>query len=61
MSLTEVGKNPLARVIRYDGIRFAVPKKFPYAAHYIVDEAAKIVIIQAVFGFAENPEKWVKL
>lgn len=56
--LTAVKKNPFSRSIRYDKVRFAVVKKFPYAAHYIIDENKGIIIIHAVFGFRESPGKW---
>lgn len=56
--LTAVKKNPFSRSIRYDNVRFAVVKKFPYAAHYIIDENKGIIIIHAVFGFRESPGKW---
>jgi plasmid stabilization system protein ParE len=58
--LAEIKKNPFTRSFRYDTVRFAVVKKFPYAAHYTVDEDNGVVVIHAVFGFKENPEKWVK-
>ncbi len=51
-----IQKNPLARSFRYDDVRFAVVKKFPYAAHYTVTD--NIIIIHAVFGFSENQKKW---
>lgn len=58
--LAEVKKNPFSRSFRYDEIRYAVVKKFPYAAHYTIDEDTSIIIIHAVFGFKEDPDKWVK-
>ena len=30
--------NPFARSFRYNNVRFAVVKKFPYAAHFTIDE-----------------------
>ncbi|MEQ1675817.1 MAG: hypothetical protein ABL876_03880 [Chitinophagaceae bacterium] len=58
--LAEIKKNPFTRSFRYDSVRFAVVKKFPYAAHYTVDEANNFIVIHAVFGFKEDPEKWRK-
>ena len=58
--LAEIKKNPFSRSYRYDEVRYAVVKKFPYAAHYTVDEETGIIIIHAVFGFKEDPDKWVK-
>jgi hypothetical protein len=56
--LVLVKKNPLSRSFRYDSVRFAVVKKFPYAAHYTVDESSRKITVHAVFGFKEDPEKW---
>ncbi len=36
--VAEIKKNPFTRSFRYDGVRFAIVKKFPYAAHYTIDE-----------------------
>ena len=58
--LAAVKKNPFGRSFRYDKIRFAVVKKFPYAAHYSIDEEKCIIVIHAVFGFRESPGKWNK-
>lgn len=58
--LAEIKKNPYTRSFRYDTVRFAVVKKFPYAAHYTVDEDNNAIVIHAVFGFKEDPEKWKK-
>lgn len=58
--LAEVKKNPFTRSFRYDDVRFAVVRKFPYAAHYTIDEATGTIIIHAVFAFKEDPDKWIK-
>ncbi len=49
-----VKSRPLSRSIRYDEVRFAVLEKFPYAAHYTVEQPAKIIKIQAVLAFARD-------
>ncbi|CAN5444757.1 hypothetical protein BH10BAC2_BH10BAC2_36580 [soil metagenome] len=49
-------KAPFTRSFRYDEVRFAVVKKFPYAAHYTIDESNHIIKIQAVLGFAQDSE-----
>ncbi len=57
--LTEIAaikQNPFTRSFRYDEVRFAVVKKFPYAAHYTIDEANRLIKIQAVLGFAQDSE-----
>ena len=58
--LAEVKRNPFTRSFRYDGVRFAAVKKFPYAVHYTINEDTPIIIIHTVFGFKEDPDKWVK-
>lgn len=58
--LAAIKKNPFSRSFRYDDVRFAVVKKFPYAAHYTTDEKSRIIVIHAVFGYKEDPRKWGK-
>jgi len=48
--------NPFYSSIRYDEVRFALIKKFPYAAHYTIDEKNKAVKIQALLAFKQNPD-----
>ncbi len=48
--------NPNYNSFRYDNVRFAVVKKFPYAAHYTIDKDNHIVKIQAVLAFSQNPD-----
>ena len=52
---------PLSRSFRYDNVRFAVVDKFPYSAHYTVDEEEKLIKIQAVLAFAQNDKANWKL
>jgi len=47
-------KNPAYNSFRYDEVRFAVVKKFPYAVHYTIDEFNRIVKVQAVLAFSQN-------
>ncbi len=48
--------NPTYNSFRYGNVRFAVVKKFPYAAHYTIDEDNHILKIQAVLAFSQNPD-----
>lgn len=48
--------NPTYSSIRYDEVRFAVIKRFPYAIHYTVDEKQRIVKIQALLAFKQNTD-----
>lgn len=54
--LALIKRNPLTRSFRYGEVRFAVIKKFPYAAHYTIDEDTHIIKIQGVFGFSQDSE-----
>ena len=51
-----VKQAPFTKSFRYDEVRFAVVKKFPYAAHYTVDNDNLLIKIQAVLGFAQDNE-----
>lgn len=54
--LAAIIQNPFTRSFRYDNVRFAVVKKFPYAAHYTIDEENLNIKIQGVFGFSQDTE-----
>lgn len=56
VAVKKLKTNPAHSSIRYDEVRFAVIKKFPYAAHYTIDEENKIVKIQALLAFKRNPD-----
>jgi hypothetical protein len=55
-AIATVKKNPFAHSVRYDDVRFAVAKKFPYAAHYTIDPDNLLIKIQAVFAFDQDSE-----
>lgn len=55
-ALAEVKKQPTFPSFRYDEVRYAIPRNFPYAAHYTIEGST--IVVHAVFGFSENPEKW---
>lgn len=54
--ISVIKRNPFTRSVRYDEVRFAVVKKFPYAAHYTIDKTLRLIKIQAVLGFAQDSE-----
>jgi hypothetical protein len=58
--LAATKQNPFTHSYRYDNVRCALPQKFPYAAHYTIDETNYTITIHAVFAFKENPDKWDK-
>jgi len=51
-------QNPTACNIRYDQIRTAVLKVFPFMIHYTIDEKSKTVIISAVPHTSRDPKEW---
>ncbi len=54
--ISKIKKAPLTRSFRYDEVRCAVVRKFPYAAHYTVDERKCLIKVQAVLGFSQDSE-----
>ena len=58
---TLIKKNPFARSVRYDDVRFALLHRFPYAAHFTINEKIRTIIIQAVLSDYQDPEThWKK-
>ena len=51
-----ITQNPLHYQIRYKITRLALIAHFPYAIHFLVED--KYVIVLAVLGTREDPEKW---
>ena len=49
---------PKAYVIRYDNVRTAVLKMFPFMIHYIIDEINNTIVISAVLHTSLNPNTW---
>ena len=50
LTLTIIKRNPFFASVRYDNIRCAQVKKFPYLVHYHIDESRKLVTIIAVYS-----------
>jgi plasmid stabilization system protein ParE len=57
-SIQFITANPYSFQVRFDEIRTAVVKKFPFLIHYLIDENSKTVIIVAVFHTSRDPLKW---
>jgi plasmid stabilization system protein ParE len=57
-SISFITKNPKAFNIRYDNVRTAVLRVFPFMIHYTIDEGNKTVIVSAVLHTSRNPETW---
>lgn len=47
--------NPLFAAIKYENVRCAAFKRFPFSIHYTVDKRNKIVTIVAVFNIWKKP------
>lgn len=52
-----IHKNPLLYQIRYDDVRIAYTKIFPYSIHYTIYETA--IIIKAVYHTSRDSKIWV--
>jgi toxin ParE1/3/4 len=55
ISFSALSKNPFYQ-IRYDDYRCLPLKRFPFMIHFIVDEAAKLVIVYAVIHTSLDPQ-----
>jgi len=55
LSFTAIKRNPFFATVRYDNIRCAQVKKFPYLVHYHIDEIQGIVTIIAVYSTHRAP------
>jgi plasmid stabilization system protein ParE len=59
-SIRFIKQNPDACSIRYDDVRVAVLKVFPFMIHYTIDHEYDMVIVSAVFHTSRDPEVWRK-
>ena len=50
LTLTAVKRNPFFTSVRYEDIRCAALKKFPYLVHYHIDENVRLVTIIAIYS-----------
>jgi len=55
LTLDAVKHNPFFASVRYDDIRCAAIKKFPYLVHYHIDENKLLVSIIAVYSTYKEP------
>jgi hypothetical protein len=53
-----IHKNPEKIAIRYDSVRVAFFKKFPYGLHYTFNNNTITIVV--LFHTAESPQKWNK-
>lgn len=57
--ITSIILNPFFASIKYENVRTASCKHFPYSIHFEIDEPAKTVRIAAIFHFNREPF-WLK-
>jgi len=50
----------LLYAVKYDEIRCVNISKFPYRAHYTLNEESKTVMVEAVINTSKDPDNWVK-
>jgi hypothetical protein len=55
---TWIKKNPFTIAVRYDDVRCAKVKGFPYMVHFKVFQEIKTIKIIAVFGTPRDPAIW---
>lgn len=55
VTLNAVKRNPFFASVRYDDIRCAAIKKFPYLVHYHIKEDELLVTIIAVYSSYKEP------
>ena len=55
LTLNTIKRNPFFATVRYDDIRCASIKKFPYLVHFHIDEDELLVTIIAVYSTYREP------
>lgn len=55
LTLNAIKRNPFFASVRYDNIRCAQVKKFPYLVHYHILEKQRLLIIIAVYSTHREP------
>jgi len=51
-------KHPLSCEIRYNEVRIALLKDFPYTIHYYYDSTDNILLVLGVYHTSRNPTIW---
>lgn len=54
-TLKKLSENPLNYQIRYETIRTANLRVFPYAVHFELDDKASLIRIISIFHFSRKP------
>jgi hypothetical protein len=56
--ITRIKKNPYTIAVRYDDVRCAKVKKFPYLVHFKIFQDQNIIKVIAVFSTHRDPVIW---
>ena len=56
--LASIKVNPYSVAVRYENVRCAKLKKFPYMIHFRILHEDKIIEIVAIYNTHRNPEIW---
>ncbi len=58
--INSLNKNPQIYAIRYKEIRCVVIKKFPYMAHFYINDKNNTVEVLAVISTDQDPKIWME-
>lgn len=58
--LVSLQTSPKRFAFRYDFIRIAIIKRFPFAIHYLVLDDLEMVLVLAILHTSKNPKTWPK-
>lgn len=53
--ISSIERNPYFASVKYDNIRVAFCKKFPFGIHYVVDAVSNTVYITSIFHQSQKP------
>ncbi|MBX7108950.1 MAG: hypothetical protein K1X61_09915 [Chitinophagales bacterium] len=55
-AFSTIQKGPLGLEIRYDDVRIAFIKRFPFGVHFIIER--KNIMVISIYHTSRNPESW---
>ncbi len=58
--INSVAENPEVFQIRYNDVKIAVIKTFPYTIHFQFNTQQNTILILGIFHTSKNPENWTK-
>ena len=53
--ISSIKQNPYFASVKFENLRTAACKTFPYAIHYEIDEVNNIISIVSIFHFSRRP------